>query len=260
MNNSLKHTLNAAMYFVAFALVQFAVNIIARLTFKEEAANATQLVASSVASSAILVALFAWRKWSPVSRQYVSSHPWDTLTWTALCAMGMVTVSSFITDMTGARMSDEYVRIFSSIMNHKFGYLAIGIVAPVAEEMVFRGAILRSLLEVFGKRTHWLPIIVSALLFGMAHGNMAQAVNATLLGLLLGWMYYRTGSIVPGVVFHWMNNTIAYVMFKLMPGTADMTLSELCGNDPGTVALYVTCSLCVVVPSLYQLSFRMKRG
>ena len=42
--------------------------------------------------------------------------------------------------------------------------------------------------------------MISAAIFGLAHANVAQFVNALLLGLLLGWMYYRTKSLVPGIL------------------------------------------------------------
>lgn len=247
------------MYFVAFLIMQLAANAVMLLIFKDPASDATRLVTASITGSFAVIFLFAWRKWSPLTRRYLNSRPWDTLTWVALCSVGMIVISSFIGDMAGIRMSDDYIALFTKIMNHRFGYIAIGIVAPVAEEMVFRGAIQRTLHNLCGDRMHWLPIFITALLFGIAHNNMAQALNATLLGLLIGWMYYRTGSIIPGIVFHWMNNTIAYVLFRLMPGTADMTITELCGGDIKTMAFYLLCSLCMAIPSIYQLSFRMKR-
>ena len=149
--------------------------------------------------------------------------------------------------------------MFSRMMNHPLGYFALAILGPVAEEVVFRGAILRSLLGLFDKRLHWLAIFISALLFAIAHGNMAQGVNALLLGLLLGWLYYHTGSIIPGIAFHWMNNTLAYITLKLMPGSAGMTFTEMCGGDTRRIVLYTFFSLCVLLPSLYQLAGKIRK-
>lgn len=64
--------------------------------------------------------------------------------------------------------------------------------------MCFRGAILRKLLTMFPKRQHWIAIAVSAVLFALAHFNVVQSLHAFLIGLLLGWLYYRTDSILPG--------------------------------------------------------------
>lgn len=260
MSKTLTIILNTALYFAIYIIIQSTVSISLQLIYKDPITNdANALVLSSVATSIMIIVLFTWRRWCPVSREYLNTRPWAVLTWTMLAAIGCTVISSLLIDVLGLNMPKTYTNMFIKIMNHELGYFALGIIGPVAEEIVFRGAILYSLLKLFDKRMHWLPIIISALLFGIAHGNMAQMVNATLTGLLLGWMYYHTGSIVPGVVFHWMNNTIAYVLFKLMPGTADMTFTELCGNDSRRIVMYVFFSLCVLIPSLFQLYVRIKK-
>ena len=134
--------------------------------------------------------------------------------------------------------------------------MAIGILGPLAEEIVFRGAILRTLLKLFGSKP-WIAIAISAAVFGLVHGNSAQFLHAFLLGFLLGWMFYRTGSIVPGVVLHWVNNTIVYVMANLMPGFEDASLSQLSNGRPIVIALYIVFSLCILMPALVQLNMRM---
>lgn len=260
MSKSRSNAFNVAFYFVTFAVIQLAVGMLLKLIFNEDiTANATALVLNTIVASAIVIILFTCTRWCPVSRQYLNTRPWDVLIWTMLAALGCNVLSSFIVDMLGADLPKDYVRLFSQIMDHELGYFAIGIIGPVAEEVVFRGAILRTLLKLFDKRMHWWAIFISALLFAVAHSNVAQGVNALLLGMLLGWLYYHTGSIIPGIAFHWSNNTIAYVMMKLMPGSADMTFSEMCGHDTGKMVLYVFFALCVLLPSLYQLAGKIRK-
>lgn len=82
------------------------------------------------------------------------------------------------------------------------------VIAPLTEELVFRGLILRGLLG------RWRPaaaITASALLFAATHLNPAQAPVAMLLGLLLGWIYARTRSLGLCVVGHALNNASTYV-------------------------------------------------
>ena len=83
--------------------------------------------------------------------------------------------------------------------------------------------------------------------------------DALLMGLLLGWMYYRTGSILPGVVLHWVNNTVAYAVTILLPASNDMTLSQLFGGNQTSVILSIVFSLFIFLPAIYQLNMRMKR-
>ena len=125
--------------------------------------------------------------------------------------------------------------------------------------MVFRGAILRALLNLTGNRRHWVAIVCSALIFGLVHMNLAQGLHAFLIGLLLGWFYYRTGSILPGIALHWVNNSVAYLMFNLMPELADGKLIDLFHGSDRTMYLGLAFSLCVALPSMFQLALRMRR-
>jgi len=252
--------LNAAIYLVAFVLINIAATLLCNAILPQSKDGASAAVYGSMLCSVAVVAVFTWRRWSPPVATYLNTRPWDALPWVATAAVGMMTISDAIVGALGLRMPDAYIRLFAGIMNHKFGYIAIGILAPVAEEMVFRGGILRSLLRVTGDKKAWLAIFISALLFAIVHGNLAQGANALLLGLLLGWLFCRTNSVVPGIVLHWVNNTIAYILFKLMPGMEQMTLSDLCGNNTLMELFYIACALCVLLPSLRQLHLRLKRS
>ena len=131
---------------------------------------------------------------------------------------------------------------------------------PIAEEIVFRGAIQHTLQVALGKRYPWIAIVISALIFGFIHFNLAQGVHAFVIGLFLGWMYYRTGSILPGFVFHWVNNSVAYLMFNLLPEMNDGKLIDLFHGDDRMMYGGLFFSLCIFVPSLLQLMRRMTSG
>lgn len=252
--------LDAVFYLFIFIILQIAATLIcgAIAPVSPDGINAT--VYGTIVSSIIVLALFAWRKWSPPVADYLQQRPWNVFLWVATASIGAMGISDAIVGAMDLQMPEGFARIFAGVMNHPLGYIAVGILAPVAEEMVFRGGILRCLLKAFEGKNHWFAIVFSALLFGLVHGNWAQGVNAFLLGLLLGWLYYRTDSVVPGIILHWVNNTIAYVLFKLMPGMADMTLLDLCGGDTIKIVFYVACSLCVLLPSLLQLNLRLKKS
>jgi uncharacterized protein len=82
--------------------------------------------------------------------------------------------------------------------------VAICVLAPVLEEMLFRGIILRSFL---GQYPKWAAILGSAGLFGFAHMNLYQYVGAVLIGVLLGWLYERSRSLLPCIALHAAYNT-----------------------------------------------------
>jgi membrane protease YdiL (CAAX protease family) len=82
--------------------------------------------------------------------------------------------------------------------------IAACILAPVLEEMLFRGIILRSFLRQYSK---WAAIVGSATLFGFAHMNIYQFAVGLVLGIVCGWLYERTKSLLPCIVLHAAYNT-----------------------------------------------------
>lgn len=218
--------------------------------------TATRLIVTTGVASAATLVVFAGARWCVLSKDYLRSRPWTVLVWCAVAAIGAVIPSMWLQEQM-PDLPNMLESEFNLIMKDRWGYAVIGLLAPLAEEMVFRGAILRSLLQ-WNKR-HWVGITLSALLFALVHGNPAQMPHALLAGLLLGWMFYRTGSIVPGVVFHWVNNTIAYASYNVM-SNPDATLSELFGGDSSRVLLSVLFSLCILLPALFQLNLNMRKA
>jgi len=82
--------------------------------------------------------------------------------------------------------------------------IATCLIAPMVEEMLFRGILLRGFLERYPRAA---AISYSALYFGGAHLNVYQFFLAFLLGLLLGWLYERSRSLIPCMVLHAAVNT-----------------------------------------------------
>lgn len=129
---------------------------------------------------------------------------------------------------------------FLQMAHNPFGVLSIVVMAPLAEELVFRGAIEGHLLKQGHSAT--FAIVLSSAFFGVVHGNPVQIPFAFMLGMLLAWIYYRTRSVVPGILCHLVNNGLAVWTMLYIP--TDMSTEELMG---GPVALYVALLLCVVL-------------
>ena len=221
--------------------------------------NAILAALVSAFSSVITLVIFLKTKWTPLTRSYLLSQPWGTLLWVALFSLGTIIPLSFLYEQLGIEMDENTQQIITSMMKEPWGYVAIGILAPLAEEVVFRGAILRTLLGIMSKKNHWVAIMISAAIFGVVHANLAQFINALLMGLLLGWMYYRTGSLVPGILLHWVNNTMAYVLANIMP-QSDGKLIDLFHGDEKTMYYAVGFSLCIMIPSFIQMIIRLKKA
>lgn len=277
MNRYVRGTLDVVMFLVVFFLIQYVMQLAVYAVdtwlqggswaeYQDMVAHGTfamegkLLAATSALSSLATLLLFRYTQWAPVSRAWLSTGPWAVLIWVVFLALGSILPAQWLQEEMHLSLPEGTQQLFEAIMGEPMGYMAIGILAPVAEELVFRGAILRTLLSLFGPKMHWVAIASSAIIFGAVHFNMPQFVHATLIGLLLGWMYYRTGSILPGLVFHWINNTVAFVMFHIMPQMADGKLIDLFHGDSRTMWMGLGFSLCIFLPALLQVAQRMKRA
>ena len=96
-------------------------------------------------------------------------------------------------------------QLFSGIA----GVLNACIFAPIGEEIGFRGILLGGLLKT--RCRPWIAILISALVFASFHGFGANFVTAMLFGILVGWLYWRTGSIIPGIIIHITNNSLTAI-------------------------------------------------
>jgi uncharacterized protein len=107
--------------------------------------------------------------------------------------------------------------------SHGGGFLLIGLltifVAPLAEELFFRGLVLRSLFGLGsgatsrgGKRAAMIAaVVVDGLLFGLVHGELAQLAGLTLFGMLLALLVVRTGRLGMSIIAHASFNAVAIV-------------------------------------------------
>lgn len=88
-----------------------------------------------------------------------------------------------------------------------------GVLAPLAEELIFRGILLPGLLR-------WMAapasIFLSGLLFALAHGQPGTLLTLWFLGIAAGYLTYKSGNLWPAVVFHLANNLAALVFDYLI--------------------------------------------
>jgi hypothetical protein len=108
--------------------------------------------------------------------------------------------------------------LFLAMSESPLCLLLFVIIGPFVEEVFFREGLARHLLLV-GRRP-WGAALLSAVIFGLIHGNWAQGINATALGFVLGLLYFRSGNIRLSLLFHILNNAIA-VGFLLRPDIDD---------------------------------------
>ena len=263
----MKKAISYALIFLGIqALSGVAVTLIPTITGHSELTQSPyMLIGTSLLSSIVILIVFIKAKWATPSKDYLISKPWMAILWAIIAAIGAVIPSTAIQELL-PELPNIVEEELGQVMNTHGGYFVVCLLVPLVEELVFRGAILRVLLDIMkhssenfynGKNGHWWMIAASTLFFAIAHLNPAQMPHAFVIGLLLGWMYYRTGSIVPGVAFHWANNTIAFFLFKLYPDP-NTHLVDILGSQRH-VAAAVVFSLFILLPAIYQLNIWMRR-
>lgn len=125
------------------------------------------------------------------------------------------------------------------VSKDSYSFATIVVIAPIFEELIFRGIILDGFLKVYSPKK---SIIWSSVLFALIHLNPWQAIGAFLIGLFVGWVYYRTQSIIPCILMHFTNNLIAFLIFVLSTNNA-LTISDLIDNKIVFISLIVSLSV-----------------
>ena len=137
-NNSL--ILSVMCYIVVFIMIQFGISLVALYlddSIKHPAsASPTALSLSSAVASIVIIGLFLWRKWAPISRHYLQQHPWGVLVWTILAALGAILPLQWIYEQLNITVADNVKQLFDNILGSRWGYLAQRKVAPTTPQSV----------------------------------------------------------------------------------------------------------------------------
>ena len=109
------------------------------------------------------------------------------------------------------RFYDAFMEVMGNLMGGPFWstFLLAAIFAPIFEEWLCRGMVLRGLLT---KMKPGWAIVVSALFFALIHMNPWQALNAFIIGVIMGYVYYKTGSLWLTMLIHFVNNGSSVVL------------------------------------------------
>jgi uncharacterized protein len=122
--------------------------------------------------------------------------------------------SLFPVDSVSLQMLDELMA------GGIFTFFAVCIVAPITEEIVFRGIILRGLLL---QHSPFSAIIASSVLFGAVHCNIYQVPGAFIFGCFVGWLFYISRSIWPPIMAHAFFN---FMVFLCDDGESDYVQAD----------------------------------
>ena len=109
--------------------------------------------------------------------------------------------------------------------------IVVGIAPAICEEAVFRGVFFNSIWN----QTHgkWIPILVTAVVFGLFHGSIIRFFPTFLLGIVLGYLVYETNNMFYNVMFHAINNIIPVLVLYGMQFLMQLMARALGMNGSG---------------------------
>jgi len=173
----------------------------------------------------------------------------------AVLAMTGTLALSFCSDVFTSvlpEMPENLKALFENMTqgNIWISFLCVSIFAPIFEEWLCRGMVLRGLIGK-GMNPAW-AIVLSATFFAVIHANPWQAVPAFLFGCLFGYVYYRTGSLRLTMLMHFTNNTFSLVMCNMSSLEATDSWKDFL---PANV-YWTTFAACVIITALVVIAFK----
>jgi len=235
-----------ALVLVYFLLQLLATGLIALIINQGSTVNIQQITVLGLLISDFLMAgVLLYMGYMRDKKQWEPVAP-SVMLWTFVAGISAIFITDTISSLADF-LPDLLEDSFASIESSWAGVLAITIVGPVLEEMLFRGAITTELLKCYNPK---YAIFLSALFFGIFHLNPAQILTAFLIGLLLAWLYYKTQSLWPGILVHIMNNSLAVYFTNANP--EEDSLVQLLGPAPFFICLML--SILMLVLSVWKLN------
>lgn len=129
-------------------------------------------------------------------------------------ALSMVLVAQYIPGVDLNEVQDVGFKALSARYEYILAFLALVIVAPIAEEVLFRGYLYGKLRRAVPT---WVAIVVTSALFGLVHGQWNIAIDVFILSLVLCSLREVTGSIVAGILLHMLKNGLAFYLLFINP-------------------------------------------
>lgn len=139
-------------------------------------------------------------------------------------------------------LQERYDEIYSFLGEGNFiiEFISVAVLAPIIEELVFRGLCYR-----YARRSFpaFAAALISGAVFGIAHGNLISFVFTTVLGIVLAYAYEISGSIVPSMLIHIGFNAGSYILELTTAEMEDSAAVVLTLLAVSTVLSAVFCAL-----------------
>ena len=204
----------------------------------------TTTLSIAVMLSGLFTVLVLWKIGMVQFSRQMLQHP-NRMGWKAsvVAAFSCIVAVDLLSELL--RLPDIMAEQFMDMAHNWWGIVAIAVVGPIVEELVFREAILGHMLR--SGIDKWTAIVVSALLFGIIHGNPIQIPFAIAVGTVFGLIYYRMRNVVLTSIIHVTNNSIAVLEMNLLgDGTREIHYYDYLGMGTEVGLIVVSALVCII--------------
>lgn len=207
------------------------------------------------------------------------SGPWGGALTAILMAFGTIALALMLEPLMALMpdMDETLVKTMEQLLDGPLwvSLLSMCVFAPLLEEWMCRGIVLRGLLNYSrkgepgedGSRRGMNPalaIAISAIFFATIHGNLWQGISAFILGSFFGYVYYKTGSLKLTMLMHCVNNTVSVLSSKLPAFKdleADASLMDIIPTGIYVIIFIVSAAvLFLAVRYLSKISLKSVQG
>ena len=244
MKNFFKSIGKAAVYFVVYIVAQAIVSFVYGIIFAMElmvagettdAAVLTEQLTNQILDNAMEMTFFAgvltliiyWIRFAVRKKNLFKEVEIKKVSVNGLLPIGVMAISfNVITSMVISNLPwpqewiDAYATNSAPLDGSIMSWITAVVMAPVLEEVVFRGL-------VYTRLKKGMPTIVAAilasLLFGLCHGTAIWTIYATVLGLVMIWVFEKYQSLIASILFHFAFNAMGLVI-NMIPESMEFVL------------------------------------
>ena len=227
MNYNFKPQAAFAVVFISIfsAFLSGGIIVSLGLYFPEYSQKTFTFISFIVGQSFMLIPLISFlisKKEPLIKRLRINPISSETIKLTTMFSIGLIILSDELDRLIQIFIpSPNYIVDLNNLLQPEsvFGYIlliiAIAIIAPIGEELLFRG-FLQQFLE-----QHWKDItraiLITSLFFSIIHMNPYWFIQIYILGIMLGFLSWKTNSIFPPLILHALNNGTALLFSFIDP-------------------------------------------
>ncbi|MDO9628631.1 MAG: CPBP family intramembrane metalloprotease, partial [Acholeplasmataceae bacterium] len=207
------------------------------------------VIFSGIGSLFIFSLIFKGRKRNLIERSRFNPITKEQILWSTLIGLSFVFLSLLIVNLLASlfpALYDSYLKQMEVLADASVFtvIIAVVIVAPLFEEIMFRGVIFDSM---YKKAPTVVAVIIAGVLFGAYHMNIFQGAYATLIGVVMGFSLVWTKSIWAPILIHFFNNLFSIILSYTVLG---VWLEQ---NDTAAVILSIAIALTLLPLGIYKL-------